>query len=77
MNQTVAMEESGMLEFPWIWIRRVVWWRWMVRVPMTQAGTVAVLRLIFRRRFTRRPLVSIVSIPLVDTVATMPWVVNE
>ena len=46
-----------------------------MRVPIVQAGVVAVLRVILRR-FTSKPLVSVVSRPEVETVDTMPWTDN-
>ena len=47
-----------------------------MRVPMVQVGVVAVLRVIFRSRLTRRPVVSVVSTPSVATVDTTPRAVN-
>ena len=47
-----------------------------MRGPIVQAGVVAVLRVILRRRFTSKPLVSVVSRPEVETVDTMPWTDN-
>ena len=76
-NQIGAMVESGIMKLPWIWISLVEWWRWMDKVPRVQLGTVAVLKEIFRRRLTIRPLMSAVSIPEVATVDMMPLVVRE
>ena len=44
---------------------------------MMEAGVVAVLRPILRRRFTRRPLVSVVSTDVDKTVAMIPLTVRE
>ena len=49
----------------------------MVRVPRVHEGEEAVLRVIFRRRLTARPLVSAVSRPEVDTEEMMPLIVKE
>ena len=65
------------MKLPWICVSLVVWWRWIERVPRVQVGTVAVLRVILRRRLTARPLVSAVSMPEVATVEMMPLVVSE
>ena len=32
-NQRAALEESGMMELPWIWIVRVEWWRCTLTPP--------------------------------------------
>ena len=49
----------------------------MDKVPMCEAGVVAVLSETFRRRLTLNPLVSTVSISEVEMVDTMPWMVRE
>ena len=71
-NHIGAIVESGIMKPPWIWISRVVWRRWIVRVPMEHAGVVAVLREIRMRRFSTRPVRSVVSMVEDVRVATMP-----